>query len=164
MSTTAPSDSNSLPIFLAVCALSFPVIVFLVFGDGKHTREWEADTPLRSPPTATSDRNQAADVLEHTHGDSLDRLGEVENRLVDKVLRNDTDYSEIDRDLAPLEDEARRRLQAFNRKPKELGYSRDVRREAAYRTLMDNGYSSSEARLTVQAMEAEHMLPDPPRR
>ena len=50
------------------------------------------------------------------------------------------------------------------RKAGEQGYSLSARQEAAYRTLLRQGYSEEDAILGVLSMTAHGLLPDPPRR
>jgi hypothetical protein len=75
-----------------------------------------------------------------------------------------SDYSDLESRIKSVERQVRKRARSFNRKPGERGYSQDVREEAAYRTLVKQGYSPSEARESVEAMVEFDMLPDPPRR
>ena len=74
------------------------------------------------------------------------------------------EYRELERHLDSLERVARRRLESVNRKSWQPGYSLEVRKAAAYKTLVEQGFPPGEARLTVEAMVDQGLLPDPPRR
>ncbi len=95
----------------------------------------------------------------------------VQKRLdefrLEREARERLENARIEREardpVASLREEALRRLDALNRNPYERGYSLEIRREAARRTLVQRGYSPSEAQLTVDAMEVQGLLPDPPR-
>jgi hypothetical protein len=82
---------------------------------------------------------------------------------MDKMLQGETDYSDIHRELAPINDEAHRRTEAGNRKPGQPGYPLEVRREAARRALVKQGWSADAAQFAVKDLEADNLLPDPPR-
>ena len=74
------------------------------------------------------------------------------------------DLDDLNQRLDRVESVARSRLNKMNRKSGERGYSLSVRKKAAYKTLVEQGYSPHEAQLTVDAMVEHGMLPDPPRR
>ncbi len=74
------------------------------------------------------------------------------------------DLDDLNQRLDRIESVARSRLDKMNRKSGERGYSLSVRKEAAYKTLVKQGYSPREAQLTVDAMVEHGMLPDPPLR
>ncbi len=75
----------------------------------------------------------------------------------------DKNLSDIRRRLEPLEELARARSAKINRKPWQQGYTLEQRRAAAYLAFLKLGYSETEARLTVDAMDRQGRLPDPPR-
>jgi hypothetical protein len=78
-------------------------------------------------------------------------------------VQGETDYSDIHRELAPVNDELHRRTETGNRKPVQPGYPLEARREAARRTLVQQGWSADAAELAVKDLEADNLLPDPPR-
>ena len=93
-------------------------------------------------------------------------LKDIEQELRRRQYRSDPadkDFSDIQKRLEPIEAVARSRREQINRKSWQPGYSLEVRREAAYRTLVELGNSPQEARLTVDAMERQGRRPDPPR-
>jgi endonuclease YncB( thermonuclease family) len=74
--------------------------------------------------------------------------------------------TEVDKwssELDEMERSIRAHLKATNRKPGQPGYTLKERQELVYRKLLRQGYTSSEAALTVRDMTAEGILPDPPK-
>jgi len=153
-----------LVVFAAVFA--FIAIVLLAIRDSSP--HMDKNPPGEAPSqSAALEREPRESVVgsanaRRSRDDAADRFQAIKGRVMDKMLQGETDYSDIHRELAPINDELHRRIEAGNRKPGQPGYPLEARREAARRTLMQQGWSAHAAQLAVKDMEADNLLPDPP--
>jgi len=92
------------------------------------------------------------------------RIDEIEARTLTTSPTDQESIKKLMSDLDSLESDVRRSTSTYNRKPYERGYTLEQRKEASRRTLIDQGYSESEATQTVEDMERYDLLLDPPRR
>jgi hypothetical protein len=111
----------------------------------------------------SSSAHSADELFKEAKSLEAELTGRAITDLSDDFTVN-SDYSDLESRIENVERQVRKHARSFNRKPGEQGYSQDVREEAAYRTLVRQGYSPSEARESVEAMVEFDMLPDPPRR
>lgn len=81
-----------------------------------------------------------------------------------KFEAEESPWAPLSRRLDEIDYDNRKKLEKYNRRPGQKGYSLGVRRAAAITTLMDKGYSREEAIITVREIEKQGMLPDPPAR
>ena len=81
-----------------------------------------------------------------------------------KFEAEESPWAPLSRRLDEIDYDNRKKLEKYNRRPGQKGYSLGVRRAAAIKTLMDKGYSREEATITVREIEKQGMLPDPPAR
>ncbi|RCS41250.1 hypothetical protein DTL42_22030 [Bremerella cremea] len=102
-----------------------------------------------------------AQVLADTRREAV-AITEEYNRLIAEGA-TDSEVGKLERRVARVERELKEWLKRINRQPGQPGYSLEARREAAKKTLMQEGFSEIEAVLNVQAMIEHGMLPDPPR-
>ena len=139
--------SNPLVLFvMCVCVFLLPVVVVLT---------------ASSTNDRTTHEPKASDA--HLRGE-LKAIEQEGTRLLSSGDPSGFKLGDLNQRLDRVEGVARSRLDKINRSPGERGYSLAVRKQAAYKTLVEQGYSPHEAQLTVDAMVEYDMLPDPPRR
>ena len=73
-----------------------------------------------------------------------------------------TIIAEIEARVTEIEEMMLLRNKRYDRLPGELGYDLSVRKAAAVKTLVDQGWARSEAKASVEDIVEKGMLPDPP--
>lgn len=145
--TLSPKEKE----FVFKVILAGSVIVFFLFLIKKE----KTYTPDRSVDYSSNS----------SYRKSLDeRAADLESRIKTISPTDHESLRDLVSDVDDLEMEVRQATSKFNRRPDQLGYTLQQRREAARRTLIDQGYSYSEAEQTVNDMEKYDLLLDPPRR
>jgi len=145
---------------LSILAVCLSLLLLLAYGGDEDSSRQRGYGEEQSLPAG----EPLPEAIAHGSPPELrSRLSKVATKLADKAADGDDDFKEIDSELDEIEDAARSRLRKIDRSPGQQGYSMAVRREAAYRTFIEMGYSVTEARKTVQAMEEQGLLADPPR-
>ncbi len=89
---------------------------------------------------------------------------ELESRLRKTSPSDTTAINALESEAAALMIEARSRVAKVNRQPGENGYPLSLRKAAARKTLIDQGWDPAEAEQGVEDMATRGLLPDPPQR
>jgi hypothetical protein len=154
--TAAAERESNIYKGIAICAtvVVFGGLFILGFVNRRPARAYSTYASAPYTPTVGNDDREI---------EELDDIKQALRRRQYSSDPADKDLSDINRRLEPIRAVANSRLEQMNRKPWQPGYSLEVRREAAIRTLIHLGDSPEEARRNVEAMERHGMLPDPPR-
>jgi hypothetical protein len=164
-------SANTVSISISPGLIAFGLLSIIVACIFVGVLDLQTDSSPSASSAAEQERPESS--LELSNQDiptfknhELQELKDIEQDLRRRQYSSDPadrELSDIRQRLKPLSDKARSRIDAVNRGASEPGYPLEIRREAAYRTFLDQGYSPEEARLTVDAMEQKGLLPDPPR-
>ncbi|MDD5215022.1 MAG: hypothetical protein PHQ03_05735 [Methylococcales bacterium] len=154
---------------LAHYTLSIFVILILVRAclseDDSYTQPYAGTSNNSELINRVTDEN----FIKSTPDNSVYRkAAETNKSVIEDVIKNDYSESSVqagrERLKSSISNIRSDMDENINRKSYESGYSLDARQEAARRILVQKGYSTREAELTVDAMTERGLLPDPPRR